>query len=111
MQQNGGTCTDADSSPHLGLVCRGGAAALVALRVGVGGGGVGAQVGLGRQVAAVLLFGPRGDLHGRQLSRIQLLWGGTDGTGREGSEKERKGGSKKEEGVNVGEGTEKKRTT
>lgn len=59
---------------YLVFVWRWGAAVLVALWMWVGGWGVSAQVGLGREAATVLLR-PRGDLHGRQLSCVQLLPG------------------------------------
>lgn len=62
------------SFPYLGLVCWRRAAALVALRVHIGGWGVCAQVGLWGQASSVLL-GPRGHLHGCELSCIQLLQG------------------------------------
>lgn len=60
--------------PHLGLAWRRRASALVALRMRIGGRRVRAQVSLRGQASTVLL-GPGGHLHGRQLSRIQLLQG------------------------------------
>lgn len=59
---------------YLSLARWWGAAALVALWMRVGGWGVCAQVSLGWKAASVLL-GPRGNLHGRQLSCVQLLRG------------------------------------
>lgn len=67
---------------YLSLARWRGAAALVALWMRVGGRGVCAHVGLGWKAASVLLA-PRGNLHGRQLSCVQLLLGQRRGGGGE----------------------------